>query len=145
VCVCVCVLIVFGDAWFGCVAIAQNIRLRRDDPTSDTVVPIPSFVAIVSDVPPPSLIGIKSVMRDEAIVPMSSLKMGWIPYLPRSVSRYRVTHELMAYVNRQIVIDSCLCLCVCVGLSASTVRRRNSFSWVAHDDVLFFRTWENPM
>jgi len=70
-----------------CVCAAQYFRVRADDPTSETVVPIPFIVAIICDVPPPSEIGIKSVMRaEEEIVSMASLKMDWIPYIPQTTT-----------------------------------------------------------
>ena len=46
----------------------------------DTVVPIPVVVVVQSRVPPPALVGLKSVQRvREEIVPMRSVKMDFFP------------------------------------------------------------------
>ncbi|EFC50484.1 predicted protein, partial [Naegleria gruberi] len=48
------------------------------------MVYIPALVAVVSDLAPPTTIGIKSVqMVNEEIVDMKKLKMSWVPFIPR--------------------------------------------------------------
>ncbi|CAD5171962.1 unnamed protein product, partial [Musa acuminata subsp. malaccensis] len=49
----------------------------------EKVVLIPIVVAVVSPIPPSDQIGIKSVQREkEEILPMKTMKMAWIPYIP---------------------------------------------------------------
>ncbi|KAH9622359.1 hypothetical protein KSS87_007204 [Heliosperma pusillum] len=44
---------------------------------------VPAVVAVVSPFPPSDKIGINSVQREaEEIVPMKSMKMDWVPYIP---------------------------------------------------------------
>lgn len=44
---------------------------------------IPIVVAVVSPIPPSDKIGVKSVQREtEDILPMKTMKMAWIPYIP---------------------------------------------------------------
>ncbi|KAA8499308.1 hypothetical protein FVE85_6893 [Porphyridium purpureum] len=57
--------------------------LSTDVNPQGEVLPIPVIVALVSELAPPSTLGIKSVQRaEEEIVPMSSMKMGWYPCVP---------------------------------------------------------------
>lgn len=59
----------------------QLVQLKKTD-EKETVVHIPVIIAIVSSLPPPETLGIKSVqMVEESIVPMSDLKMSWAPYI----------------------------------------------------------------
>ncbi|KAK4536124.1 hypothetical protein CDCA_CDCA07G2149 [Cyanidium caldarium] len=54
----------------------QLVRIHGED----TVVPIPVVVVVQSRVPPPALVGLKSVQRvREEIVPMRSVKMDFFP------------------------------------------------------------------
>ncbi|PKU80972.1 hypothetical protein MA16_Dca021491 [Dendrobium catenatum] len=49
----------------------------------DKVTLIPVVIAVVSPVPPSDKIGVKSVQREtEEIIPMKSMKMAWMPYIP---------------------------------------------------------------
>jgi hypothetical protein len=49
------------------------------------VTPIPAIVALISPLPPPAELGIKSVQKvEEEFVPMRDLKMDWVPYIPKS-------------------------------------------------------------
>lgn len=60
--------------------------VKTEESPSGTVVPIPVVIAISSKLPPPSVIGIKSVQRlEEEIIPMQKMKMGWFPYVPSTV------------------------------------------------------------
>jgi hypothetical protein len=55
------------------------------------VVPIPAVVAVISSLPPPAELGIKSVQKiEEEFVPMKELKMDWVPYIPKSEWKYVV-------------------------------------------------------
>lgn len=55
------------------------------------VIHIPAVVAVTSPFPPSDKLGIKSVqMEEEMIVPMSQMKMGWIPFLPEERRRIAV-------------------------------------------------------
>lgn len=65
--------------------------VRRDaKDLKGEVVPIPVIVAVVSDVAPPSMVGIKSVQKtEEEIVPMSDLRIEWLPYAPINVAMKR--------------------------------------------------------
>jgi len=63
------------------------VSLSRKHPDKQSVRPVPVIVAILCQVKPPSLIGIKSVMKtDEVIVPMKELKIDWLPYYPAETS-----------------------------------------------------------
>lgn len=63
---------------FGCTE-AQMLNVNG----MDKVTLIPVVVAVVSPVPPSDKIGVKSVQRErEDIIPMKSMKMAWIPYIP---------------------------------------------------------------
>ncbi|KAJ8477448.1 hypothetical protein OPV22_021175 [Ensete ventricosum] len=49
----------------------------------EKVVLIPVVVAAVSPIPPSDKIGVKSVQREkEEILPMKTMKMAWVPYIP---------------------------------------------------------------
>ncbi len=53
------------------------------------VVLIPAIVAVISSLPPPSKLGLKSVQKvEEEFVPMKELKMDWVPYIPKAAWRY---------------------------------------------------------
>jgi len=42
-------------------------------------------VAVISSLPPPAQLGIKSVQKvEEEFVPMKQLKMDWVPYIPKA-------------------------------------------------------------
>ncbi|XP_020600226.1 uncharacterized protein LOC110039485 [Phalaenopsis equestris] len=63
---------------FGCTE-AQMLNVNG----VDKVTLIPVVVAVVSPVPPSDQIGVKSVQREkEEIIPMKSMKMAWMPYIP---------------------------------------------------------------
>lgn len=64
----------------------QLVMMDEKDEKGD-VVPIPTIVAVVSDVEPPSQVGIKSVQRAvEEIVPMSTLRIEWQPHTPANIN-----------------------------------------------------------
>ncbi|KAI0511679.1 hypothetical protein KFK09_012311 [Dendrobium nobile] len=63
---------------FGCTE-AQMLNVNG----VDKVTLIPVVIAVVSPVPPSDKIGVKSVQREtEEIIPMKSMKMAWMPYIP---------------------------------------------------------------
>ncbi|KAL0919191.1 hypothetical protein M5K25_011270 [Dendrobium thyrsiflorum] len=63
---------------FGCTE-AQMLNVNG----LDKVTLIPVVIAVVSPVPPSDKIGVKSVQREtEEIIPMKSMKMAWMPYIP---------------------------------------------------------------
>ncbi|PXF46867.1 hypothetical protein BWQ96_03396 [Gracilariopsis chorda] len=75
----------------------QLIMVDEDD-TKGEVVPIPIIVAVVSDVAPPSTVGLKSVQRTtEDIVPMSKLRISWQAYAPPNVA-FRAKFKPNVYV-----------------------------------------------
>lgn len=64
----------------------QLIMMDEDD-TKGQVVPIPVIVAVISEVAPPSTVGLKSVQRtSEDIVPMAKLRISWQAYAPPNVA-----------------------------------------------------------
>lgn len=71
---------------------ATEPQLLKMDANDDKgqVVPIPVIVAVVTEAPPPSQVGLKSVQKaEEEIVPMSDLRMHWQPFRPRNVAHNR--------------------------------------------------------
>lgn len=59
----------------------QLVKFRE----KDRVVPIPAIVAVISSLPPPAQLGLKSVQKiEEEFVPMKELKMDWVPYIPKT-------------------------------------------------------------
>lgn len=67
-------------------ATEPQLLMRDEKDTKGGVIPVPVIVAIVSDVPPPSTVGVKSVQRaEEEILPMSAMRMGWHAYAPENV------------------------------------------------------------
>lgn len=63
---------------FGCTE-AQMLKVND----VEKVILIPVVVAVCSPVPPSDKIGVKSVQREaEQIIPMKSMKMAWMPYIP---------------------------------------------------------------
>ncbi|PKA49093.1 hypothetical protein AXF42_Ash010777 [Apostasia shenzhenica] len=64
---------------------------------------IPVVVAVVSPIPPSDKIGIKSIQREtEDIIPMKSMKMTWIPYIPLENRQSQVDR-----LNTQIYTMGC--------------------------------------
>ncbi|WOK94224.1 hypothetical protein Cni_G02926 [Canna indica] len=58
---------------------AQMLAVKGEE----KVVLIPVVVAVVSPIPPSDKIGVKSVQREkEDIIPMKTMKMAWVPYIP---------------------------------------------------------------
>lgn len=73
---------------FGCTE--PQLLMRDKNDSKGHVIPVPVIVAIVSDVAPPSVVGIKSVQRaEEEIVSMADVRMGWHAYAPENVSHRR--------------------------------------------------------
>lgn len=73
----------------------QLVRKDENDQKGD-VVPIPTIVAVVSEKPPPSMVGLKSVQRaEEEIVEMAKLRMGWHSYAPPNVAHRRTFKPLV--------------------------------------------------
>ncbi|XP_027942743.1 protein HEAT INTOLERANT 4-like [Vigna unguiculata] len=67
------------------------------------VVCIPVVVAVVSPFPPSDKIGINSVQREsEEIIPMTQMKMDWVPYIPLEDRASQVDR-----LKSQIFILSC--------------------------------------
>jgi len=62
----------------------QLVDKKDGNPAS--VILIPTITAIVnSPIPPPPQLGIKSVQKvEEEMVTMQSMKMDWVPYIPRT-------------------------------------------------------------
>ena len=59
------------------------------DPSKQKVIAVPILVAIVSSLPAPATLGLNSVQKEqEEIIPMSELKMAWVPYVPKNAWRY---------------------------------------------------------
>lgn len=53
-------------------------------------MPIPAIVAVVSSLPPPARLGLKSVQKiEEELIDMKDLKMDWVPYIPKAQWKYR--------------------------------------------------------
>lgn len=46
----------------------------------ETIVYIPVIIAVLTTHPPPSTVGITSVMREETFVPFKDFKLNWVPY-----------------------------------------------------------------
>lgn len=64
---------------------------------------IPVVVAVVSPVPPSDKIGVKSIQREtEDIIPMKTMKMAWIPYIPLENRQSQVDR-----LNTQIYTMGC--------------------------------------
>lgn len=71
-------------------ATEPQLIMRQKDDTKGEVIPVPVIVAIVTDVPPPSTVGVKSVQRtQEEILPMAAMRMGWHAYAPENVALSR--------------------------------------------------------
>ena len=67
-------------------ATEPQLLMRDEKDTKGDVVPVPVIVAVVSNVAPPSTVGVKSVQRaEEEILPMSEMRMGWHPFAPENV------------------------------------------------------------
>lgn len=67
-----------------------QLLMRDEKDTKGEVIPVPVIVAVVTDVPPPSTVGVKSVQRtEEEILPMSAMRMGWHAYAPENVQLSR--------------------------------------------------------
>jgi hypothetical protein len=67
----------------------QLVRWQQQD----SIIPIPTIVVVQSKLPPPALVGIKSVQRtEEEVVPMRAVKMDFFPLdvsdLPSSVTHH---------------------------------------------------------
>eukprot|EP00696_Hemimastix_kukwesjijk_P002829 gnl/Hemi2/13452_TR4603_c0_g1_i1.p2 gnl/Hemi2/13452_TR4603_c0_g1~~gnl/Hemi2/13452_TR4603_c0_g1_i1.p2 ORF type:complete len:267 (-),score=134.20 gnl/Hemi2/13452_TR4603_c0_g1_i1:290-1090(-) len=61
---------------------------------------VPVVVAVVTALPPPAQLGIKSVqMAQEQIVKMDYLKMGWRPYIPKTVTRMEKYKPKIFYLH----------------------------------------------
>eukprot|EP00698_Gefionella_okellyi_P019668 TRINITY_DN6065_c0_g1_i1.p1 TRINITY_DN6065_c0_g1~~TRINITY_DN6065_c0_g1_i1.p1 ORF type:complete len:296 (-),score=68.74 TRINITY_DN6065_c0_g1_i1:656-1543(-) len=78
---------------FGCTE-PQLIALDPSDPRSETVTPIPIIVAVSSTYPLPDQIAINGVTRNEEVIPMSRMKMAWVPCVTSEKAVERAKHRV---------------------------------------------------
>ncbi|KAG2381559.1 hypothetical protein C9374_005943 [Naegleria lovaniensis] len=63
------------------------------------MVYIPVMIAVVSDLAPPTKLGIKSVqMVNEEIIDMKKLKMSWTPFIPKANQSKRINYANLPHV-----------------------------------------------
>jgi len=61
----------------------QLLNVAKGEQKYEKMVLVPIVVAVECPVPPSDKVGIKSVQREnEEIVPVRSMKMAWVPYVP---------------------------------------------------------------
>lgn len=71
-------------------ATEPQLIMRDENDIKGEVIPVPVIVAVVTDVPPPATVGVKSVQRtQEEIIPMAAMRMGWHAYAPENVQLSR--------------------------------------------------------
>eukprot|EP00617_Octactis_speculum_P018246 CAMPEP_0185772318 /NCGR_PEP_ID=MMETSP1174-20130828/68311_1 /TAXON_ID=35687 /ORGANISM="Dictyocha speculum, Strain CCMP1381" /LENGTH=312 /DNA_ID=CAMNT_0028458521 /DNA_START=20 /DNA_END=958 /DNA_ORIENTATION=+ len=77
----------------------QQFNIQNGSKSEIKVIPVPVMVAVLSEVAPPSLVGITSIQSSkEKIVDMRELKMSWYSWRPdirqrRDRTRTRATHS----------------------------------------------------
>lgn len=87
----------------------QQFNLLDDDKTEIRVIPVPVMIAILSEIPPPSLLGITSIQSSkEKIVDMRDLKMSWYALQPDIRQRRKKPRdEITTDVHSRIFVLDC--------------------------------------
>lgn len=72
----------------------------------ETSTPIPHIVAVVGDIPPPSMLGITSVQRqNEEILPMKDMKMSFTPFKSKDLKLKGLNAQILTCNARKTRIS----------------------------------------